>query len=482
MQYIKDHIWKITALLSIVAFGLTRSIYVSEADVMWQIRSGLDFMADGVFFRPDTYSWTATGQEYISNSWLWNLMISQIYLGAGFYGVAAFTGLSVSVILALIVYTMRKSAVSWIAIFIVLAFIGVFSGVWLSGRPQIVDYFLLAFSMALLAKLNMGKKSSHIIVFLVFPIIIVAWNNFHLTGIVGSFCLAGLYFMYQEKNTAFAITKESFSSLLRSLALLGVLVASCLLTPYGVDGFTKPLITMGASAGLITEWLSPWTFNSEVNTLAAVAISGAIFVAVYLIKTKQWITASFSIGLIVISSWQSRWTPFMVIMLVTIIGHAIDKIKSERLEKYSIYFRTAAVAVAVTVFCVGLAAFIPQNRVSGGNYGYDLVSSIPEGCKIYNEPAIGGAIVLMRPDLKVSADGRNDMYGWNEYVEQSDVSYDVREGRLWLEKNGIGCVLLHEESPMNIHLSGNSEWKLAQEDSRGTKLWLKKGLGSLSSK
>lgn len=473
MKYIKENIWMVAVLIAVISFGLIRSIYISEADVMWQIRSGQDLLKTGIFVQPDGYSWTASGKEYISNSWLWNVIVAVIYQATGFNGIAFFTAFLTSSTLALLVYAMKRSQISWFSILIFISMMGILSGVWLSGRPQICDYFLLAVAIAFLSKINLSKVQGHLLTFGFFAGLLILWSNLHLTGLVGAVCLAALYFLKQTNGTPI-FSKQVLAPVLRTIGLLLVLLTSCFLTPYGWDGFVKPLITVTSSVGIISEWMSPWTLTMYANTISAVAIFLVVAALVFFRKNLNPAEILLVLGLTGVASWQARWTPFMVIMLCLLFGKAIDAILAKSKIQNSVYAKTAAAALVFTILAFSVTSFIPHSRVDGAQYGFSLLDSIPQNCKIFNEPAMGGPIILMRHDLKVSLDGRNDLYGAEEYLVQNEVAYNKEYALDWFDKNNIECVLLHKDTDLNSSLAETPQWELKKEDEVGTTLWIRK--------
>lgn len=473
MKYIKTHLWQTLVIISIISFGLIRSIYIAEPDILWQAKSGMDLLADGIFVRPDSYSWTASGTEYISNSWLWNVITAVVYETGGFLGIAICTGILTSIIFSLLAYTLRRYSVSWPAVFFALSALALFSGFWFTGRPQIADYLLLSAVLAGFSKAKLTKRIHHIYAVLALTLTIVLWNNLHLTGMVGSVCFAAIYFLKQVESQSSVRWKTMIAPALRSLGALSIFMVSCLLTPYGVAGLVKPLVTASASTGVITEWISPWTFYEYINTISAVAIVVTVSVIAVRFRTIHWLDTAYVIGLLAVASWQSRWVPFATVLLIVMVGKSLDSIRRKYHFANSVYVKSAALALVSTLMVAGCATFIPQDRVSNAKYGFSLVNSVPAGCKVFNEAAMGGPLVLMRPDIKVSLDGRNDMYGPDEYIEQNSVAHNLVDAAKWLQGNRINCILLHEDSQLNSYLTSSSEWRLTDEDSSGAKLWVR---------
>ena len=55
-------------------------------------------------------------------------------------------------------------------------------------------------------------------------------------------------------------------------------------------------------------------------------------------------------------------------------------------------------------------------------------AALPGGCRLLNEYNDGGYLILVRPDVPVSQDGRNDLYGPRRLQEQEDVLNDRGAG------------------------------------------------------
>lgn len=471
MSRVKTDSWKILTMMLALALALTRTIYISEPDILWQTKSGMDTLNGEPLLRPDTYSWSAAGETYLSNSWLWNSTLGVVYRMWGFYGISFLTGILVLGVLTGIIYLLRRRSIPWMATFFTVAFVGLACNPWLSGRPQILDYLFIVIAMVLLERISIRSFKSHILIFSVMTLIIAIWNNFHLTGAVGAPLFAALYFLRQTSGLSI---RESLTLPLARSVLLGVLlIAVCILTPFGIKGLTKPFTTVSTSTGVVTEWLSPWLFQDNVQTGGAIVVAFMIFVFVMLYRRKGYFSAVFLLGMMVISSIQVRWIPFLVLVSVIWIAQLLNILGNMVKEKYRVYVKTVAFAISLVVVVFGSLTFIPQDRVSGAPYGYDLVSQLPRGCKLFSTPSLAGPVIFARPDVKVSVDGRNDLYG-DRYIEQNRISYGIDDAEQWLDKNGVNCILLDAELPLTQLLEQSSQWKLEATNSRDVKLWLRK--------
>jgi hypothetical protein len=89
-----------------------------------------------------------------------------------------------------------------------------------------------------------------------------------------------------------------------------------------------------------------------------------------------------------------------------------------------------------------------------------VVAAIPRHCDVYNSYNIGGYIILARPDVKVSIDTRNDMYG----VDRVRESAQALRSRPRTELDGATCVLIPEVVPLARWLREDDNWFVAKSD------------------
>lgn len=72
------------------------------------------------------------------------------------------------------------------------------------------------------------------------------------------------------------------------------------------------------------------------------------------------------------------------------------------------------------------------------------LSLIHMDARVASDPSEGSALILYRPDVLVSLDGRNDLLGKQRYYEASNILYssDLGELKSWLDKYNIDTVLI----------------------------------------
>ena len=117
----------------------------------------------------------------------------------------------------------------------------------------------------------------------------------------------------------------------------------------------------------------------------------------------------------------------------------------------------------VTAVAVGFYNISFFGRPDPSRFPVAVIKTIPAGCKLFNEYNLGGLVILERPDVRVSMDSRNDLYG-AELVERSG---DVVGGNVALGEGlaGADCVLVRPTSGLAEQLRTSSEWELRSTES-----------------
>jgi hypothetical protein len=91
-----------------------------------------------------------------------------------------------------------------------------------------------------------------------------------------------------------------------------------------------------------------------------------------------------------------------------------------------------------------------------------VVHAIPSGCRLFNSYLVGGYVLLVRPDVPVSLDSRNDLYG--AQLAKQDEAVLNGQGDVDLLLAGAGCVLVPPNSGLAQRLNGNPVWTRAAGD------------------
>ncbi len=87
----------------------------------------------------------------------------------------------------------------------------------------------------------------------------------------------------------------------------------------------------------------------------------------------------------------------------------------------------------------------------------ELVAAVPAGCRLFNEYDLGGFVIDQRwPDVLVSQDGRNDMYG-RARIKIQEV-WTLSTDASVLDPPAVDCVLADLDRPITAALQADPRW------------------------
>ncbi|MGC3995215.1 MAG: hypothetical protein QM779_14060 [Propionicimonas sp.] len=482
----------------LVSFALVRAGRVAERDPFWQIRAGLENLAGVPLARPDTWSWSGVPGDWYPNSPLWNVLLALSYQAGGFWGFFAFSAL---VLLALLVVSALLAArlgarplpglIGLFAIFAgalpylgaratigaqVLILLAVWAGLWLSDRVAVLPPRALAAATAGVAlALSVLGNWIHLSFLLVGPALAVVW--------------AVIWWLTPGVSTG-------RRTLLVVLGGLGWALGP-LLSPFGVvGGLERARAVQDASQGLLTEWSSPF------DPIQGGAYTGMVVIALLVAGASSWwlyrewrrgadvrlLAALTMIGVpaslagLVALRFLGIGPLTLAPVVAALATHGVDRLRRwlragagrGRVQRVlGDYTAGRFWRVVLSVVLVGLS---PAVVLLAGEHGVPsesaIVARLPEGCRLFSAPDIGGAVVLLRPDVKVWMDGRADFFG-RDLLEQSIAYYSgVTDD---VVPAGATCVLVNTAnevtSGLRERLAGSPQWRLDTED-RTYELWL----------
>ena len=151
-----------------------------------------------------------------------------------------------------------------------------------------------------------------------------------------------------------------------------------------------------------------------------------------------------------------RILPILVLLSIPVLASA---------GPFTRYARSRWHILSVGVVClVGVIAVVAVpslghiGRPDPATYPRAVVRAIPSGCHVYNDYLQGGYILLERPDVAVSLDSRNDVYGAARIAESQRVLRG--QGDIDRALAGAGCVLAPANSELSKRLAGEPAWIL----------------------
>ena len=440
----KGRSW-LLAWLAFLPVVILRAGTLAEADTFWQIRTGLLTISHRAIPRVDSFSWTVPGKPWTLNSWGFNVLIAGAYRLAGLPGVAwACAGL-IMVIAGLVLLVARQlGASAFVTGMLLLLASPLFVG-WLSARPQLVDYAAVLLLAILLRRIAAGRNPVWPVIAI--GVVSVVWVNLHAGELFGvaMICACAVLLLARRdlRGGGWCLAAGALAS------------AGAFLNPYGVGILKQAVQVRSASSGVIVEWQH---LNPE-NPLQVAALAVGLTALTLAIRRRDLVLTS-GLGIAAVGSVVAiRFLPFLVLLALPVLAASASR---PRVVKY-LHSRRI-------VFYLGLAAgtvvILPSlghiGRPDPAYYSVKVVADIPQHCRLFNSYMLGGFVILERPDVQVSLDTRNDLYGRQQVVDDEQVidgKGDVASGLA-----GAGCVLVPPATGLAKWLSANHGWRLADSD------------------
>lgn len=433
---------------ALLTFG--PGLAVKDPDTPWHIRAGqltLENFSKGIIgpTRVEPFSWSFQGAPWQPNGWGFDLL-SALAFKLSWIGVSGLR----AILLGVLVWLMYRRTVRFppwsqaaaltVASMLFLPFVEM--------RPQLISFIFLLVGFELIKKL----KRKTVLLSVTLFILIAIWSNMH--GAV----LAGLGLLGLEIIGIYLPRKQWGKILVvGSGALLG-----SVMNPYGIKVWLYAFATREESK-LITEWQRPSVYNlrDDLTLLAGLA---CIF---WLVRRRTRIISQLPIllttlGAMFLSVDAIRNFPFLILVILPVLAGMLGSLKRTKLldpRKLTVVCLVAANATALGQGLEGIDATKPR----ADKFPVTSAESLPKGCKLLNEYALGGYLILARPDIKVSQDGRNDVYG-NQWLLSQERILNGDATLSEIEDLGINCVLIYPQRKLSKELEDSGKWVKISED------------------
>ena len=432
----------ILAWLAFLPLVMIRAENFAESDTFWAIRTGILTISTGAIPNQDAFSWTAAGEHWTLNAWAFNVVIGAAYLLAGLPGTAIVSSFFIALIGALILFQARQLGANPVVAGFVLFIGGALATTWISARPQIIDYAAMLAIMTLLGRLLVTRKPFWVVVWL--GLITIAWVNLHAGAPLGAVACGastlGILLSRPDRRRAFWFLGATLT-----------VGASCLLNPYGFGIVAQTLMVKGQSTN-IKEW-QPFDAGDPLE-LVVMAV-GVIAVCV---TYRRRNTLTFAVLAVMLcgSVVAYRVLPIFFLLSLPVLAAAAPPGVLRYVGSRRLMLKQGA---AAGVFIAAAAALVNvQNlgRPDPADFPVSAIGEIPAGCHLYNDYQLGGLVILQRPDVKVSIDSRNDLYGAAR-VEHS-LETIAGHGDIDAAIQGADCALVPPDTGLAAFLRKSSLW------------------------
>lgn len=438
------------AWFSFWPLALLRAGQLSESDTFWQIRAGQLTLDLGAIPRVDNLSWTAAGEPWTLNSWAFNVLLAGVHQLGGLPAVALLGAALAAVAVGAVLLLARRLGASPVTSAVVVALATAVLIGWLSVRPQLIDYLAVPVLVLLLRRIATAPRPLPAVVGALG--LTLVWVNLHAAGLLGTgvAAAAGLVLLVPAASRR------------RGWLLLGTAVgmaALTLATPYGPGIYEQATTVRGASAGLVLEWtaINVTDLSQVVMLLAGV---GAIVVAV---RAREPVLVAALAVTAVAGLFAIRFLPILLLLAIPALALA-----ASRRPILDYLWSRRAVTIPAAIVWVLVAGWLAApalghlGRPDPARYSPVAIEAIPAGCRVVNSYDVGGYLVLLRPDVLDSIDSRNDLFGADRVLANTDLLAATGEEAGGLA--GAGCALLPLDSGLAGRLANDPAWRQSARD------------------
>jgi hypothetical protein len=382
-------------------------VVLRDPDTLWHITTGEWILAHRAVPYLDTYSFTRTGQPWMAQEWLSEVIMALAYRWAAWNGLLVMTAGAAGSVIGIIAYHIRRHARFDIAtMLVVLA--AACAGPSLLSRPHVVALPCVAlWTVALVSARVRGAAPS---LFLL-PLMTL-WANLHGSFMVG-LVLTGAFAV----EAAFDPACRDWASIRRwGIFGLGAVVAAAI-TPHGIDTLLFPFRLLAMrNLNQILEWKP-----SDFSHLSGMTVS--ILVALYLGLSGTLRLPKFRVlllaGLLFATMQHVRNAQLFGVIAPLLIADSLGRPIAAPLPfKLTVpRWVPAALFGLIAAVSLGVRIGLPLERIDEGNYASAALASVPADLRakpVLNEYGFGGLLIFegVRPFI----DGRADLYG-DDFME-----------------------------------------------------------------
>lgn len=432
------------AFLPLVVF---RAGVLAEADTFWQIRTGLLIVMHGAIPATDTFSWTMYGKPYFQNSWGFDVLLAIGYRLGGLPGavwLCALITLGIAALALALARTLGASpAASAGALFLAAAPLTI----WLSARPQLVDYAAVLALTLVLRRIELGRGRFGSVALA--GLLTVAWINLHAAALLAAAIAAA-------SAALLALTRRR-PAWRYAAAAAAATVLACVVNPYGIGVLHQAVQVRDAAVASIAEWM-PLDWASPVQDIALAAGVAAMVIAWR--RHEAVLTAALAVCLAgSVEAW--RILPFVVLLAAPVLAAFVsdppDPIRRYLASRRVMFQRCGGLGL-VAMVAVAAPSLSHMGRPEPTMYPVALVTDIPHGCRLFTDDVIGSYVILARPDVLVSLDSRNNLYGRSLPLAEERVLHGWGNTAQGLA--GAGCVLVPRSYGLANRLRHDPQWRV----------------------
>ena len=434
------------------------TLMLGDSDTYWHIVVGKWILAHGAVPHADIYSFTKTGEPWISSSWLAQVLFAAAFACAGWAGPIVLAASSVAVAFALFARILGARMPAKYAISIALAAL-LLSVLHLFARPHVLVLpVMVAWVNGLLRASEQREPPS----FWLLPLLAL-WANLHggfVFGLVlvAPFALDALWNAERPLRMRLALRWALFGA----AALL-----ACCATPYGWDSIlaSRRILDLGELLHLIYEWMPvDFGYFGPFEACLLVAIGGALYCGVRLTPPRIILV----LGLLHMALSHVRNVEIFALLAPLVVlaplasQFAFEPARSVRLALPVAAGLAAIVAASTVAFAATHRFEPPANQAPAA--ALDVLKQ-RNAKRILNDLPFAGYFIAK--GIPVFVDGRAELYG-EAFVMAYYRAMQLKDVNVLLDllkRYDIDATVLTPQTPAVTFLDHANGWQRVHSDS-----------------
>jgi len=469
----------LVALCAFPAILCLRIADAGDADVWWHLRSAEWMLQHHAVPRTDPFSSYGAGKPWAAYSWLYELIIYQIFQRLGLVGMVAYTiGMAVAVTVCLHRLIRRLQADFTFAVALTACAAFCFSRLY-TPRPWL---FTVLFFVLELDLLMQARKTGKIRGLVWLPVIFALWANLHIEFIDGLVVLAIVL-----AESILARWWSGREARIRPAVLCGISMACILATlvnPYGwrIYQVAYDLATQPGVLSKVTELLAlPFRRLDDWGVLLLALAATGVLARVRHFALFESLLLAFAIYV----SFHSQRDVWVVVIAASVI--LASELKGDDKNRLQLTASVAPFIAAGTalVLLLGFRALGVDNASLRTKLAEELPVRAVEVVRekgwtgpLYNDYSWGGYLIWALR-MPVSMDGRAALYG-DEQIDRSLVTWNGLPE--WVSDPDLlkaGLVIGPVGAPLTQLLRMDPRFELGYEDKLAAVFVARKSLPSL---
>lgn len=463
----------VLAAVALAFLAVVRAGVLQERDPYWQVRAGVENLAGAAYSRPDSWSWAPVDAPFVQTSPWWNDALGAAWQAAGFagfftVGVASVLGYGLVVLALARMLGARGLPALAGALLTVLPALPMLSP---RGALAGQTLFLLAVGLAYAALPRLGRLPAPVAlaaVLLAGAGVAVLGVGIHLSWAV----LAPALLVAVVVLLALTPTIPVRRRMLLGAGLAAGLGVGVVSGPYRTQVFSLSRRVQDAASGVVLEWLPTWTPGLWPRWVPAAALSlvlaGGVGTWLWRHRARRVDDRRLALAaaLLVVAAPAAVAGVFTIrvvgLALLTLAPLAaagatvlVDRLRARaagedggrglahpRVQHWLTGAPWRFVVAAVLVLLSPLMV-LAGSRLGRPVAEIPALSSLPRGCLLVSDANAAGAVLLLRPDVKVWIDTRADYWGRDRNMEAIRLITEGRGAAATLER--ATCAMLVDD-------------------------------------